>query len=77
MKLLFIVLFVTFINVIYAQKKYTDRFDNVNVDQILKNDRILTNYVKCLLEKGNYNFIYFFYNLLVLLPWFFFGREGV
>uniref|UniRef100_A0A336M7Z9 CSON013423 protein n=1 Tax=Culicoides sonorensis TaxID=179676 RepID=A0A336M7Z9_CULSO len=34
------------------QKQYTSRFDNVDVDKILKNDRILNNYIKCLLEKG-------------------------
>lgn len=35
-----------------AAETYTSRFDNVNVDQILSNDRILNNYIKCLLEKG-------------------------
>ena len=35
-----------------AAEKYTNRFDNVDVDQILNNDRILNNYIKCLLEKG-------------------------
>lgn len=35
-----------------AAEQYTNRFDNINVDQILSNDRILNNYVKCLLEKG-------------------------
>lgn len=35
-----------------AAEKYTSRFDNVNVDQILSNDRILNSYIKCLLEKG-------------------------
>lgn len=34
------------------QRQYTSRFDNVDVDKILKNDRILNNYIKCLLEKG-------------------------
>lgn len=32
--------------------KYTSKYDNVDLDQILKNDRLLNNYVKCLLEKG-------------------------
>lgn len=30
----------------------TGKLDNVDVDAVLKNDRILTNYIKCLLEKG-------------------------
>lgn len=34
------------------QQQYTSRFDNVDVDKILANDRILNNYIKCLLEKG-------------------------
>ncbi|KAF4524961.1 hypothetical protein B566_EDAN014478 [Ephemera danica] len=32
--------------------KYTDRFDNINLDQILNNNRILGNYINCLLGKG-------------------------
>ncbi|XP_062548465.1 ejaculatory bulb-specific protein 3-like [Armigeres subalbatus] len=35
-----------------SAQKYTDKFDNINVDQVLSNDRILNNYLKCLLEKG-------------------------
>lgn len=31
---------------------YTDKFDNVNVDEILSNKRMLGNYVNCLLETG-------------------------
>jgi hypothetical protein len=36
--------------VAYAQKK--SGIDNIDVDQVLKNDRILSNYIKCLLDKG-------------------------
>ncbi|XP_073847457.1 pherokine 3 [Musca autumnalis] len=36
-----------------AQKTYTNRFDNVDVDNVLQNDRILTNYIKCLMDKGS------------------------
>lgn len=28
------------------------RYDNLDVDQILSNDRVLSSYIKCLLEKG-------------------------
>ncbi|ENN78077.1 ejaculatory bulb-specific protein 3 [Dendroctonus ponderosae] len=31
---------------------YTSKYDNVDVDKILKNDRVLTNYIKCLMEEG-------------------------
>ena len=35
-----------------SQKTYTNKFDNVDVDGVLGNNRILTNYIKCLMEKG-------------------------
>lgn len=31
---------------------YSTKYDNVDVDKILKNDRVLTNYIKCLMEEG-------------------------
>ncbi|CAL7948557.1 unnamed protein product [Xylocopa violacea] len=33
-------------------EKYTGKFDNVNVDEILKNERLLLNYYKCLMDEG-------------------------
>ncbi|KAJ8960207.1 hypothetical protein NQ318_003931 [Aromia moschata] len=35
-----------------ADDKYTNKYDNVDVDKILANDRVLTNYIKCLMEEG-------------------------
>lgn len=35
-----------------AQDKYTTRFDNVNIDEILNNRRLLKGYANCLLDKG-------------------------
>ncbi|KAL6265157.1 hypothetical protein P5V15_005243 [Pogonomyrmex californicus] len=35
------------------QEQYTNRFDNINVDEILHNDRLLKRYVDCLLDKPN------------------------
>nr|ACZ58021.1 chemosensory protein 2 [Adelphocoris lineolatus] len=32
---------------------YTSKYDNIDVDKILSNDRILTRYIKCLMEEGN------------------------
>lgn len=32
--------------------KYTTKYDNVDLDEILKSDRLLNNYIKCLLEQG-------------------------
>lgn len=31
---------------------YSSRFDNVNIDQILQSERLLTNYYKCLMDEG-------------------------
>ncbi|XP_011708037.1 PREDICTED: ejaculatory bulb-specific protein 3-like isoform X2 [Wasmannia auropunctata] len=44
------------ISVVYvyaADDKYTDKFDNIDVDQILNNDRLLKRYIDCLLDKPN------------------------
>nr|XP_023021664.1 ejaculatory bulb-specific protein 3-like isoform X3 [Leptinotarsa decemlineata] len=32
--------------------RYTTKYDNVNLEEIIKNDRLLKNYVDCLLDKG-------------------------
>lgn len=34
------------------QDKYTIKYDNVNLDQILNNNRLLDSYFKCLMDKG-------------------------
>lgn len=36
----------------HGQQTYTKKFDNVSIETVLSNDRVLTNYIKCLLEKG-------------------------
>jgi hypothetical protein len=33
-------------------KTYTTKYDNVDIDSILSNSRILSNYIKCLLDEG-------------------------
>lgn len=35
-----------------AGEKYTTKYDNVDLDQILRNDRLFNNYYNCLLDKG-------------------------
>lgn len=37
---------------VVAKGTYTTKYDNIDVEQILKNDRLLNNYVKCLLDTG-------------------------
>nr|QKK82663.1 chemosensory protein [Histia rhodope] len=34
------------------QNKYTDRYDNIDLDEILGNRRLLVPYVKCMLDQG-------------------------
>lgn len=34
------------------QQKYTARYDNVNVNEILQNKRLLLPYLKCALDTG-------------------------
>lgn len=32
------------------EEKYTTKYDNIDIDEILNNARLFNNYVKCLLE---------------------------
>lgn len=55
MKYLALVAFAVVLAVVAArpeEKAYTSRFDNVDIDQILKTDRLFRNYFNCLMEKG-------------------------
>ncbi|XP_049787024.1 ejaculatory bulb-specific protein 3-like [Schistocerca cancellata] len=38
-----------------AEEKYTTKYDNVNLDEILANDRLLNKYTQCLLENDDNN----------------------
>ncbi|XP_049963300.1 ejaculatory bulb-specific protein 3-like [Schistocerca serialis cubense] len=38
-----------------AEEKYTTKYDNVNLDHILGNDRLFNSYAQCLLEDGDAN----------------------
>lgn len=46
------VLLLAIVCMVMADTKYPPKYDNVNIDSVLSNDRVLTNYIKCLLEKG-------------------------
>ncbi|XP_061396803.1 ejaculatory bulb-specific protein 3-like [Musca vetustissima] len=35
------------------QDKYTTKYDNINLDEILKSDRLFNNYYNCLMDQGN------------------------
>lgn len=39
---------------VYARPEgYTNKYDNIDVDEILHNDRLLKRYVDCLLDRNN------------------------
>ncbi|KAG4077071.1 hypothetical protein HA402_016058 [Bradysia odoriphaga] len=46
-----IIVFTLFVCATVAQE-YTKKYDNVNIETILSNDRVITNYINCLLGKG-------------------------
>ncbi|XP_054277831.1 ejaculatory bulb-specific protein 3-like [Macrosteles quadrilineatus] len=48
-----LVLLTTLVAASWAANSYTNKFDSIDVDRILSNDRILTQYIKCLLEEGS------------------------
>jgi Insect pheromone-binding family, A10/OS-D len=48
----FLVLFALVIVGVVNAQKYTTKYDGVNLDEILKSDRLLNNYFKCLMETG-------------------------
>lgn len=48
----FILFLCVFRIVLGDEPKYTTKYDNIDLDEITKSDRLLKNYVNCLLEKG-------------------------
>lgn len=53
MKGLAVVLFFGLCGLAYCrpEEKYTTKYDNVNLDDIIRNDRLMKNYLDCVLEK--------------------------
>ncbi|KAH1007266.1 hypothetical protein HUJ04_004523 [Dendroctonus ponderosae] len=50
---IFIIVCCAFIGLVLADTpKYTTKYDNVDLEEIIKSDRLMKNYVNCLLEKG-------------------------
>lgn len=50
---LFCALIASLVYCTLADDRYTSKFDNFDVDKVLNNNRILTSYIKCLLDEGN------------------------
>jgi hypothetical protein len=49
---LLVLLLVAVLSTAQQPKDYTTKYDNVDVERILSNGRILTNYIKCVLDEG-------------------------
>ncbi|XP_043289911.1 ejaculatory bulb-specific protein 3-like [Venturia canescens] len=47
------VVFIAVVACVAAQGTFTTKYDNVDIDQILRSTRLLNNYVNCLLDAGN------------------------
>lgn len=52
MKGYLLILLVSLVALALANEKYTGKYDDVNVDKILQNNRVLTNYIRCLMDEG-------------------------
>lgn len=48
----FFVLGAIFIAIVACDTTYDVKYDNVDIDEILKSERLLTNYINCLLDEG-------------------------
>lgn len=50
-----VVIFAALAYCAFGADYYTNKYDNINIDNILANNRLLGNYINCLLEKGRCN----------------------
>ncbi|XP_015585231.1 ejaculatory bulb-specific protein 3 [Cephus cinctus] len=37
----------------FAAEKYPSKYDDIDVERILSNSRVLTNYIRCMLDEGS------------------------
>ena len=52
MKKLSSVIIFMLVTLTFGKEDYGTKFDNINVDELLKNERLFNNYVKCLKNIG-------------------------
>ncbi|XP_045501655.1 allergen Tha p 1-like [Colias croceus] len=38
--------------VVWSKSTYTDKYDNINVDEVLQSERLLKGYVECLMDRS-------------------------
>ncbi|XP_012272302.1 ejaculatory bulb-specific protein 3 [Orussus abietinus] len=46
-------IFLTLVTVTVAMETYSSKYDNVDVDRILANGRVLSNYIRCIMDEGS------------------------
>lgn len=46
------VLLLSILSTLALAQHFPNKFDQVNIETVLSNDRVLTNYIRCLLDKG-------------------------
>ncbi|XP_035915893.1 ejaculatory bulb-specific protein 3-like [Anopheles stephensi] len=49
---LFVAIAFALLAVVVAQDQYTTKYDGIDLDEILKSDRLFNNYFKCLMDEG-------------------------
>lgn len=52
MKTTAVLCFLVVLAVASARPEYTNKYDNINIDDIVKNRRLLVPYLKCVLDQG-------------------------
>ncbi|EZA60473.1 ObirCsp6 [Ooceraea biroi] len=52
MKGYFLILLTSLIALALAAERYPVKYDDVDVERILQNNRVLTNYIRCMLDEG-------------------------
>lgn len=50
--MLFVVVLFALTNAKPADDKYTTKYDNIDIDEILNSERLLKNYFNCVMDKG-------------------------
>uniref|UniRef100_A0A182NU78 Chemosensory protein 3 n=1 Tax=Anopheles dirus TaxID=7168 RepID=A0A182NU78_9DIPT len=49
---LFVAIAFALLALVAAQEQYTTKYDGIDLDEILKSDRLFNNYFKCLMDEG-------------------------
>lgn len=48
----FFIIALVVVTISNCEETYDIKYDNVDIDEILKSERLLTNYIKCLMDEG-------------------------